>query len=126
MPNDVLQQDLFVQGFRSGANTDVVASFTIQITTEDGSPADISEATASSFKAKKAYGAPDTIIALTEEDGIEFDANTSLIVLNMTVGHLSNVNLSRETQDFVYDWDWTIDSRRHRLMFGTLTVRGDV
>lgn len=49
-----LVQNLFVEGFRGGANTDIVGTFQIQVVNEGGDPADISEATGSSFTAKKA------------------------------------------------------------------------
>lgn len=121
-----LVQNLFVEGFRGGANTDIVGTFQIQVVNEGGDPADISDATGSSFTAKKSYAATDTIININANNGIVIDANTSTLTLAMTVAHLSGVNLSRESQDFVYDWDFTIDGRRHRFMRGVLTVGGDV
>lgn len=124
--SDAKQENITIQGFRGGANTDIIDILQIQVTNDDGSPANINGVTASTFKAKKSYAATDTIISITETNGIEFDENNGLITMRINVGHLSGVNLSREVQDFVYDWDWTIEGRRDRFMYGTLTIRGDV
>lgn len=119
-------KNLFVEGFRGGDGDDVVATYQIQIVNEDGSPADISQAESSTFKAKRSYSTDDIIINIDESTGIDIDANNSLLTLSMTVDHLSNVNLSRESTTLVYDWDFTIEGRRHRFLRGDLTIGGDV
>lgn len=119
-------KNLFVEGFRDGESADVVATYQIQVVNEDGTPADISGAESSTFKAKKSYSAEEVLIDIDDLSGIVIDANNSVLTLSMTVDHLSGVNLSRESQDFVYDWDFVIDGRRHRFLRGTLTIGGDV
>ena len=118
-------RDIFVEGFTGSANTDICYEMQLALQNSDGTPMDIDGAT-SSFKAKKSYSDGSALITVTENTGIEVDANNSIITMQLLVSDFVNVPLNRESTDMVYDWDMVLDGRRFRLLRGTLTVGGDI
>lgn len=120
------QEDIFIEGFRGGANTDIVYELQLSLRNPDASPLDVDGLTASTFTAKKAYGSASALVSANTTNGIALDANNSIIALQLTVGHLSGVALNRETTDLLFDWDIVLDGRKIRLLKGNLTIGGDV
>lgn len=119
------KRDLFVEGFSGADANTVVYELQLSLQNSDGSPMTI-EGALSSFKAKRTYTDANALIDINQSNGIEVNANTSTLTLQMTVGDFNNVNLNRESTDLVYDWDLTLSGRKYRLLRGNLTVGGDI
>lgn len=120
-------QNLSIQGFTGEANTDVVATFRLRVTEDDGTtPFDLTDAT-SSFKAKKSFSDTSALISVSTADGITIDTDTATMTLRLTVEHLAAVALNRESVELVYDWDFrNEDGELFRPIRGTLTIGGDI
>lgn len=120
-------KNIFVEGFSSATDTDVVFDWLITLEEEDGTPMLNLDSATTVFNIKRSYADTSPLLTATELDGIDINATNATLRLRLKVSHFDSFSYNREEQEFLYDWDLTDDlGRKYRLYKGTVTLGGDI
>lgn len=120
-------KNIFIEGFTSNTDAEVVFDWLITLEEEDGTPMVNLESATTTFNIKRSYSDATPLLSATEVDGIDINPVNATLRLRLKVSHFDSFTFNREEQEFLYDWDLTDDlGRKYRLYKGSVTIGGDI